>query len=217
MRTAAESARHASGERARRPRPPERVDPLQREEGEEQRQVVGEQREGGAEEVGRQREHERERQRLPRLERRGAAEQPEQRERGAVRDRRVQQPELPELEARDLAEAGEQQVVERGLRRRIGAQVHVLGELPDRGQVVEPGVRAVEGVDLDGEALQRRDGDEEGDGEHGRGQQAPGGAHAAARRRRPSGHMRRSGHSAQRGARAAQVRRPWRMSSMCTS
>ena len=37
-----------------------------------------------------------------------AAEQAKQRQRGAVRDGRVQQPELPELEARDLPEAGEE-------------------------------------------------------------------------------------------------------------
>ena len=43
-------------------------------------------------------------------------------------------------------------------------------------------------------------------------------AHAAAAKRRfPSGHIRRSGHSAQRGERATQVRRPWRISSTCVS
>ena len=118
--TAAEIARHAAASGAERCRPAERLDSLQRQEGEQQRQVVREQREGRAEEVGREHEHERERQRLPRLERRGPAEQPEQRQRGAVRDRRVQQPELPQLEARDLAEAGEQQVVQRRLCGRIG-------------------------------------------------------------------------------------------------
>ena len=69
--------------------------------------------------------------------------------------------------------------------------------------MVDARVAAVEGVDLDRQALQR------GDARSGTERRAAAGRRSArpslmpaASRRRPSGHMRRSGHSAQRGLRA---------------
>ena len=104
-----------------------------------------------------------------RLERGGPAQQAQQRERRPVRDGDVQQSQLPELEADDLAPPRDQQVVERRLRRGVVREVDALRELDDRRQLVDARVGAVEGVDLDRQALE--DGDRRsgrGAAEHGR-------------------------------------------------
>ena len=197
------------------------VHALERQQREQDREVVRQQREGGAEEVRRQREGERERERRGVGERGRAAQQAQQRQRGAVGDRHVEQPQLPQLEAHELAPAGHHEVEERGLGGRVVGEVEPVAELEDRRQLIDGGVAAVERVDLDGQALEHRDADQERDGEQkgGRGgrKRAAQGVLTHASRRRPSGHIRRSGHSAQRGARATQVRRPWRISSTCAS
>ena len=127
---------------------------LEREQREEDGQVVGEQREGGTEEVGRENEGkgERERRQLP--ERRRAAQQAHQRERGAVGDRDVEQPQLPELEAHELSPAGHDQVEQRGLGGWIIREIQSLPEELDGGHLIHGCVGAMESVDLNGEALE---------------------------------------------------------------
>src|SRR5918992_783416 len=138
-----------------------RVYALQGDQREQDRQVVREQRERGAEHVRRQHERERQRERGRPAERRGAPQQPQQRQGHPVRDRHVQQPQLPELESDHLAPARSDQVVERRLRRRVVGQVEPLAQLEDRRQLVDPRVAAVERVDLDREPLQHGYADQE--------------------------------------------------------
>src|ERR671923_768145 len=145
----------------------EPVDALEGEQGEEDRQVVGEQRERGPEEVGREDEQKGEREGLPRLERRSPAQEPQQRQRRAVREPDVEQPQLPQVEPDQLTPGGREQVIERRLRGRIAREVETLGELKDRWELVDPGVAPVEGVDLDGESLEDSHSDQERHGQQG--------------------------------------------------
>ena len=196
-----------------------RMDALEGHEREQEREVVREQRERGPEHVRREHEQQRQRERLPALERRGPAQQAQQRERHPVREEDVEQAQLPELEADELAPPGGQHVVERRLGGRVVGEVEPLGELQDRGQLVHARIGAVERLDLHGQALQHRDPDQEGEREQAALEpvEPRGLRHPRPSRRRPSGHVRRSGQCAQSGERALQVRRPWRISSTCVS
>ena len=142
-----------------------RVYAFEREQREQDRQVVGEQRERRPEEVGRQHEGQREREGGQRRQRGGLSQQPQQRQRRAVGDDDVEQPQLPQLEAHELAPAGHHHVEQRRLGRGVVREVEPLAKQLDRRQLVGAGVRAVEGLDLDRQALQHGHADQEREGQ----------------------------------------------------